>query len=46
MTPIESLLSPTSIYLLFYDVNVALDLALEGEVLEMKYKDKLHLVSQ
>ena len=46
MTPKESLLSPTAIYLLFYDVDVALDLAWKGELLDMEYEDKLQLVSQ
>ena len=46
MTTKESLISPTTIYLLFYDVDVALDLAWEGELLDMEYNDKLHPVSQ
>ena len=46
MIPKESLLSPTAIYLLYYDVNVALYLAWEGELLDMEYEDKLQPVSQ
>ena len=46
MTPKESFLSPTAIFLLFYYVNVALDLAWEGELLEMESKDKIQLASQ
>ena len=46
MTPKESFLSPTAIFLLFYDVNVALDLAWEGELLDMESEDKLQPVSQ
>ena len=45
MTPNESFLSPAAIYLLFYDVDVALDLAWEGELLEIESEDKLHTVS-
>ena len=33
-------------FLLFHDVNVALDLAWEGELLEMESEEKLHPVSQ
>ena len=32
MTPKESLLSPTAIFLLFNDTDVAMDLALEEEL--------------
>ena len=46
MTPKESSISPNAIYLLFYDVNVALDLDWEGEMLEMESEDKLQPVSQ
>ena len=46
MTPKESFLSPNAIFLLFYDVDVALDLAWEGELLEMESEDKLEPVSQ
>ena len=46
MTSKESLLSPTDKILLFYYVNVALDLAWEGEFLEMESEDKLQSVSQ
>ena len=35
MTPKESFLSPTALFLLFYDFDVALDLAWEGDFLEM-----------
>ena len=46
MTPKESFLSPTSKFLLFNDVDMALDLAWEGELLEMDSEDKLQPVSQ
>ena len=46
MNPKESLISPNAIYLLFYDVDVALDIAWEGELLEMESEDKLQQVSQ
>ena len=46
MTPKESFLSPTDNFLLFNDVDVALDLAWEGELLEMDSDDKLQPVSQ
>ena len=46
MNPKESLLSPTAIYLPFYDVDVALDLAWEGELSKIKYEDKLQPESQ
>ena len=46
MTPKESFLSPTAICLLFYDVDVALDLAWEGELLEMESEDNIQPVSQ
>ena len=45
MNPKEILLSPNAIYLLYYDVNVALDLAWEGELLKMDYEDKLQPLS-
>ena len=46
MTPKESFLSPNAIFLLFNDVDVALDIAWEGELLDMESEDKLQLVSQ
>ena len=45
MTPKESLLSPTATLLLFYNVDVTPDLALEGELLEMESEKKLQPVS-
>ena len=46
MNPKESFLSPTAEFLLFNNVDVALDLAWEGELLEMESNDKLQPVSQ
>ena len=46
MTSKENILSPTAIFLLFYDVDVALDLAWEVELLEMESEYKLQPVSQ
>ena len=46
MTPKKSLLSPIAIFLLFYDVDVALDLILDRDLSEMEYEDKLQPVSQ
>ena len=46
MTPKESFLSPTDLFLLFNDVDVALDLAWEGELLEMESEDKIQPVPQ
>ena len=46
MTPKESLLSPNAIFLLFYDVDMDLDLAWEGELLEMESEYKLQPMSQ
>ena len=46
MTPKGSFLSPPAKFLLSNNVDVALDLALEGELLEMESDDKLQLVSQ
>ena len=46
MTPKEIFLSPNDTFLLFNDVDVALDLDLEGELLEMESEDKLQPVSQ
>ena len=46
MTPKESFLSPTAKFLPSYNVDVALDLAWEGELLEMESDDKLQPVSQ
>ena len=45
MIPKESFLYRTDILLLFNDVDVALDLAWEGELLKMKSDDKLQPVS-
>ena len=41
MTPKDSLLSPTAIFLLFHDVDVELDIDLEVELLEMESENKL-----
>ena len=46
MTPKENFLPPIAIFLLFYDVYVALDLTWEGELLEMESEEKLQPVSQ
>ena len=46
MNPKESFLSPTAKLLLYNNVDVALDLAWEGELLEMESNDKLQPVSQ
>ena len=46
MTPKDRFLSPTAIFLLFNDVDVALDLSRERELLEMESEDKLQTVSQ
>ena len=46
MTPREIFLSPNAIFLLFYDVDVSLYLALDGELLEIEYEDNLRPVSQ
>ena len=46
MTPKDSLLSTNAIYLLFYDVDVALYLALEGELLDMESEYKIQPVPQ
>ena len=46
MTPKKIFLSPNAIFLLFNDVYVDLDLAWEGEFLEMEYEEKLQPVSQ
>ena len=46
MTRKESLLSPTVIYSMFYDVDVDPYLAWEGELLEMEYEENLQPVSQ
>ena len=45
MTPKESFLSLNAIFLLFNNIDVALDLAWEGELLEMDSDDKLQPVS-
>ena len=45
-TPKESFLSPTANFLLSNNVDVALDLSWEGELLEMESDDKLQPVSQ
>ena len=42
----KSLHSATAIYLLFYDVDVALDLSWEVDFLDMDFEDKLQPVSQ
>ena len=46
MTPKESFLSHNAIFLLFNNFDVALDLAGEGELLEMDSDYKLQPVSQ
>ena len=46
MNPKESLISPNGIYVLFYDVDVALDITLEVELLDMDSEDNLKPVSQ
>ena len=46
MTPKESFLSSNAIFLLFNNVDVALDLAWEGYLLDMESEDKLQPVSQ
>ena len=46
MTSKESLLFPNAMFLLFYDADVALDIAWEVDLLEMEYEDKLQPVSQ
>ena len=45
MNPKERLLPPNSIFILFYFVNVSLDIDLEGKFLELESEDKLQLVS-
>ena len=42
----ESFISPTAKFLLSNNVDVALDLYGEGELLEIESDDKLHPVSQ
>ena len=46
MNPKEVFLSPFAKILLSNNVDVALDLAWEGELLEMEYDEKLQRVSQ
>ena len=46
MTPKESFLSPPDNFLLSNNVDVALDIACEGELLEMESDDKFQPVSQ
>ena len=46
MTPKESFLSSNAKFLLSNNIDVALDLSLEGELLEMESDDKLQPVSQ
>ena len=46
MTSKESFLSPDAKFLLSNNVDVALDLDLKGEFLEMESDDKLQPVSQ
>ena len=41
MNPKYSLLSPNDIYLLFYYVDVSLDHASEGKLLEIESEDKI-----
>ena len=46
MTTKDIFLSPNAIFLLVYDVDVALDIAWERKLLEMDSEDKLQPVSQ
>ena len=46
MTPKESFLSPTAKFLLSNNIDVALDLTWEGELLEMESDDNIQSVSQ
>ena len=46
MNPKYILLSPNDIYLLFYDVDVALDISWEGKLLDMDSEDNIQPVSQ
>ena len=46
MNPKERFLSHNAIFLLFNNVDVALDISVEGELLEMECEDKLQPVSQ
>ena len=46
MTPKEGFLYPNATFLLFYDVDVALNLAWEVEFLDMESEDKLQPVPQ
>ena len=46
MTPEESLLSPNANFLLFYDVDMALDISWEGELFDMESTDNIKPVSQ
>ena len=46
MTPKEIFLSPNAIVLLFYDIDVELNISWEGELLDMESEDKLQLVLQ
>ena len=46
MTPKERFLSTNAIFLLFNDGDVALDLPLKGNLLEMQSEEKLQPVSQ
>ena len=46
MTPKESFLSPLAKFLLSNNVDVALDIACEGWLLEMESDDNLQSVSQ
>ena len=46
MTPKERFLSPTAIFLLFNGVDVALDLAWKGKLLEMDSEENIQPVSQ
>ena len=46
MTHKDNLFSPTTIFLLFYDLGVALDISREGEFLELYSEENVHPVSQ
>ena len=46
MSPKENLLPPNAKFLIFNDVDVALGIAWEGELLEKESGDKLQPVSQ
>ena len=46
MAPKESFLSPAAIFVLFNDVDVALDIAWEGDLADMEHEDMLQPVPQ